>query len=83
MALAIAETTAAMPTIRAAMADGGAGGEVQRNAQQVIGRTGASYVAVIDRQSIRDSHSLLGPECPSSHDRHTVVSEPQAQAGTV
>jgi hypothetical protein len=30
MAFTIAETTAAMPTIRAAMADGGAGGKVQR-----------------------------------------------------
>ena len=57
-ALAIAETTATMPSVRAAMAGGDPDGEVQRIAQQVISRTGASYVVVIDRHSIRHSHPM-------------------------
>jgi two-component system CitB family sensor kinase len=52
-ALAIAETTATMPSARAAMAGSDTGVEVPRIAQQVISRTGASYVVVIDRHSIR------------------------------
>jgi two-component system, CitB family, sensor kinase len=62
-ALAISETTAAIPDIRAAMEGGADGGQVQRIAQQVRVRTGALYVVVIDRHSIRHSHptpALIG-----------------------
>jgi two-component system, CitB family, sensor kinase len=57
-ALAIAETTATMPSIRAALADGDAHRTVQGLAQQVMARTGASYVVVIDRHQIRHSHPI-------------------------
>ncbi len=62
-ALAIAETTASMPTVRADIGGGNDGGELQDIAQQVTARTGASYVVVIDRHSIRHSHptpALIG-----------------------
>jgi two-component system, CitB family, sensor kinase len=57
-ALAIAETTAAMPTIRTAMANGDPNRAVPGLAQEVISRTGASYVVVIDRNKIRHSHPI-------------------------
>jgi two-component system CitB family sensor kinase len=57
-ALAIAETTATMPSIRAATADGDANRSVQGLAEQVMARTGASYVVVIDRLKIRHSHPI-------------------------
>jgi two-component system, CitB family, sensor kinase len=57
-ALAIAETTATMPSIRAAMADGDASRTVEGLAEQVIARTGASYVVVIDRHRMRHSHPI-------------------------
>jgi two-component system, CitB family, sensor kinase len=57
-ALAIAETTAIMPSIRAALADGDAKRTVESLAEQVISRTGASYVVVIDRRRIRHSHPI-------------------------
>ena len=57
-ALAIARTFAAMPTIRAALADPTAvnSQEIESLAQQVMRRTKASYIVVIDRSGIRYSH---------------------------
>jgi two-component system, CitB family, sensor kinase len=47
-----------MPSIRAAMADGDANRTVEGLAEQMIARTGASYVVVIDRHQIRHSHPI-------------------------
>jgi two-component system CitB family sensor kinase len=57
-ALAIAQTFASMPSIRAAMARRGPADRrlVQRLAEQVRRRTGATYVVVIDRAGFRYSH---------------------------
>jgi two-component system CitB family sensor kinase len=64
-ALVIAQTFAAMPSIRDALARKTAADRrlIQSLAQQVRRRTGASYIVVIDRHGIRYSHpdpSLIG-----------------------
>ncbi|MET8807169.1 sensor histidine kinase [Streptomyces sp. NPDC004546] len=57
-AVALAQTTAADPQIRRAMADGGGGDVVQRVAERIRRASGASYVVVIDLQGIRHSHPI-------------------------
>jgi two-component system CitB family sensor kinase len=64
-ALAIAQTFAAIPSIRQAMVRPvpSPTGPIQRLAEQVMQETGASYIVVIDRNRIRYSHprlSLIG-----------------------
>ena len=60
-ALAIAETFAAMPSLHAALVNGGPSptGVIQRLAQQVRRETGATYIVVIDRHGVRYSHPRL------------------------
>ncbi len=55
-ALAIAEATAAMPTLQQALAAGDPDKIIPALAADVSRRTGASYVVVIDRQGVRHSH---------------------------
>ncbi|MEV6295907.1 ATP-binding protein [Streptomyces sp. NPDC004059] len=57
-AVALAQTTAADPQIRRAMADGGGGDVVQRVAERIRRASGASYVVVIDLHGIRHSHPI-------------------------
>jgi two-component system CitB family sensor kinase len=57
-ALAIAEATAAMPTLQQALAAGDPDKVIPDLANQVSRRTGASYVVVIDRQGVRHSHPI-------------------------
>ncbi|MEH0423057.1 sensor histidine kinase [Streptomyces sp. B21-083] len=62
-ALDIAQTTAADPQIRQAMAHGGGHGIVQTVAERIRKASGASYVVVIDLHGIRHSHpdpALIG-----------------------
>ncbi|HWD68608.1 MAG TPA: sensor histidine kinase [Solirubrobacteraceae bacterium] len=64
-ALVIAQTFAAIPTVREALFrhDAADRRAIQALAQQVRHQTGASYIVVIDRQGIRFSHpdpSLIG-----------------------
>jgi two-component system CitB family sensor kinase len=64
-ALAIAQTFAAIPSIRDALARRDPGGRrlIQSLAEQVRRETGASYIVVIDRNGIRYSHpepALIG-----------------------
>ncbi|MDX3746482.1 sensor histidine kinase [Streptomyces sp. AK08-02] len=62
-ALDIAQTTAADPQIRQAMARGGGHGIVQTVAERIRKASGASYVVVIDLHGIRHSHpdpALIG-----------------------
>ncbi|MBK6011838.1 sensor histidine kinase [Streptomyces sp. MBT53] len=62
-ALDIAQTTAADPQIRQAMAHGGGKGVVQTVAERIRKASGASYVVVIDLHGIRHSHpdpALIG-----------------------
>jgi two-component system, CitB family, sensor kinase len=64
-ALAIAQTFAAMPTVRAALArhDAADRREIQALASQVRTETGATYIVVIDRHGVRYSHpdpALIG-----------------------
>ncbi|MDX2543358.1 ATP-binding protein [Streptomyces sp. WI04-05B] len=64
-ALDIAQTTAADPQIRQAMANGGGHGIVQTVAERIRKASGASYVVVIDLHGIRHSHpdpALIGEE---------------------
>ncbi|MGH2915172.1 MAG: ATP-binding protein [Solirubrobacteraceae bacterium] len=57
-ALVIAETFASMPAVRQAMADPtpAARREIQALAEEVVHRTGATYVVVINRHGVRYSH---------------------------
>ena len=57
-ALAIAEATAAMPTLQQALASGDPDKVIPDLANQVGRRTGASYVVVIDREGVRHSHPI-------------------------
>ncbi|MGW2524896.1 ATP-binding protein [Streptomyces sp. NPDC001617] len=62
-AVDIAQTTAAEPQIRQAMAHGGGDGLVQTVAERIRKASGASYVVVIDLHGIRHSHpdpALIG-----------------------
>ncbi|MDH6485593.1 sensor histidine kinase [Streptomyces sp. SAI-127] len=62
-ALDIAQTTAAEPQIRQAVAHGGGDGIVQTVAERIRKASGASYVVVIDLHGIRYSHpdpALIG-----------------------
>lgn len=62
-ALDIAQTTAADPQIRQAMAHGGGDGVVQTVAERIRKASGASYVVVIDLRGVRHSHpdpALIG-----------------------
>ncbi|MEV0736721.1 sensor histidine kinase [Streptomyces sp. NPDC050549] len=62
-ALDIAQTTAADPQIRQAMAHGGGDGVVQTVAERIRKASGASYVVVIDLHGVRHSHpdpALIG-----------------------
>jgi two-component system CitB family sensor kinase len=62
-ALDIAQTTAADPQIRQAMAYGGGDGIVQTVAERIRKASGASYVVVIDLRGVRHSHpdpALIG-----------------------
>jgi two-component system CitB family sensor kinase len=62
-ALDIAQTTAADPQIRQAMAHGGGDGVVQTVAERIRKAARASYVVVIDLQGVRHSHphpALIG-----------------------
>jgi two-component system CitB family sensor kinase len=62
-ALDIAQTTAAEPQIRQAVAHGGGDGIVQTVAERIRKASGASYVVVIDLHGIRHSHpdpALIG-----------------------
>ena len=62
-ALAIAESTAAIPAIHRALLDGDSGGTVQSIAEGVRKSSGASFVVVADRHGIRYSHpnpALIG-----------------------
>ena len=62
-ALDIAQTTAADPQIRQAMAHGGGDGIVQRVAERFRKASGASYVVVLDLKGVRHSHpdpTLIG-----------------------
>jgi two-component system, CitB family, sensor kinase len=62
-ALAVAESTAAIPAIHQALARGDRGGTVQAIAEDVRRSTGARYVVVTDRAGIRYSHpnpALIG-----------------------
>ncbi len=64
-ALAIAQTVAAMPTVRDGLTDPTATNslQIQRVAAQVMAKTGASYIVIIDRNGIRYSHpdpALIG-----------------------
>ncbi|PAZ17368.1 histidine kinase [Streptomyces sp. SA15] len=62
-ALDIAQTTAAEPQIRQAVAHGGGNGIVQTVAERIRKASGASYVVVIDLHGIRHSHpdpALIG-----------------------
>jgi two-component system CitB family sensor kinase len=64
-ALAIAQTFAAMPTLREALARHNPADrrEIQELAKQVRAETGATYIVVIDRHGIRYSHpdpALIG-----------------------
>src|ERR1700730_18803981 len=54
-ALAIAESTAAIPAIHRALQDGDSGGTVQSIAEGVRKSSGASLVVVGDRRGIRSS----------------------------
>ncbi len=61
--LAIAESVAAMPSIKAALLAGDPDHSIQATAQDVRRSTGASYVVVTDRHGIRFSHptpALIG-----------------------
>ncbi|GHK03988.1 ATP-binding protein [Streptomyces sp. NPDC003753] len=57
-ALAIAQSTAAEPQIRQAMADGTDNGVVQTTAERIRKASGASYVVVLDLRGIRHSHPM-------------------------
>ncbi|MFI5887357.1 ATP-binding protein [Streptomyces sp. NPDC051554] len=62
-ALDIAQTTAADPQIRRAMAHGGGDGIVQTVSERIRKASGASYVVVIDLHGVRHSHpdpALIG-----------------------
>ncbi|MEV8547285.1 sensor histidine kinase [Streptomyces sp. NPDC051572] len=62
-ALDIAQTTAADPQIRQAMAHGGGDGIVQTVSERIRKASGASYVVVIDLHGVRHSHpdpALIG-----------------------
>jgi two-component system, CitB family, sensor kinase len=62
-AVAIAESVAQIPQIQQAVERGDRGGIVQSLADQVMRRTGAAYVVVIDRRGLRYSHprpTLIG-----------------------
>jgi two-component system CitB family sensor kinase len=62
-AVAIAESVAQIPQIRTAVERGDRGGVVQSLATQIMRRTGAAYVVVIDRRGMRYSHprpALIG-----------------------
>ncbi|MFF4507511.1 ATP-binding protein [Streptomyces sp. NPDC001401] len=62
-ALDIAQTTAADPQIRQAMAHGGGDGIVQSVAERIRKASGASYVVVLDLRGVRHSHpdpALIG-----------------------
>jgi two-component system CitB family sensor kinase len=62
-ALDIAQTTAADPQIRRAMAHGGGDGIVQTVAERIRKASGASYVVVLDLRGVRHSHpdpALIG-----------------------
>ncbi|GAA3773345.1 sensor histidine kinase [Streptomyces coacervatus] len=62
-ALDIAQTTAADPQIRQAMAHGGGDGIVQTVAERIRKASGASYVVVLDLHGVRHSHpdpALIG-----------------------
>jgi two-component system CitB family sensor kinase len=55
--LAIAESVAANTSIQDALLNGDPSGDIQKTAEQVRNRTGASYVVVTDRKGIRYSHT--------------------------
>jgi len=61
--LAIAESVASMPAIKAALLDGDPTGSIRSTAEDVRRSTGAAYVVVTDRNGIRLSHpnpALIG-----------------------
>ena len=68
-ALAVAQTFAAMPSIREALARRSPADRrlIQSLAQQVRSETGATYVVVIDRKGIRYSHPNPGADRPADH----------------
>ena len=55
--LAIAESVAANTSIQDALLKGDPSGDIQKTAEHVRNRTGASYVVVTDRKGIRYSHT--------------------------
>ncbi|MFF3914010.1 ATP-binding protein [Streptomyces sp. NPDC001852] len=57
-AVGIAQTAAADPQIRRAMAQGDGGDVVQRAAERIRRASGASYVVVIDLHGVRHSHPM-------------------------
>jgi two-component system, CitB family, sensor kinase len=62
-ALAVAESVAADPSVRSAMAAGDPNGSVRNIAEAARRNTGAAYIVVIDRRGVRHSHpnpALIG-----------------------
>jgi two-component system CitB family sensor kinase len=62
-ALAVAESVAADPSVRSAMAAGDPNGSVRDIAEEARRTTGAAYIVVIDREGVRHSHpnpALIG-----------------------